>query len=305
MLYDTKKQRRLFIAVGFILLVVGSLASSTGTLIELTSLGYIRPVPHLFLILTMLSVVIVGQRLLSLNTTWLLCYTSIPLGLIWSIQEFTVTLSNLSDVDQLPNFVVNTMLPVFISGVACAVAFFCMDEDEDSCTSQAPKLAHIAILAAVPFIFIAGLTVTGFWVAIIFMGVHPILILVGCLLLGVGKRIKTASKTLREFSHSDIGFVLLDGGKVATFMGALVTALFYIALSRLDDPKAVGPMMALGLITILMGCFVYLIGICMSAVSCSSELQRNLRLDSWHLAEAYAFVLLALLAPASIFEFIV
>ena len=305
MLSETKKQRRLFIASGLILLLVGSLASSTVTLIELTAMGYIRPVSHLFLILTMLSVVIVGQRLMSLNPTWLLCYTSIPLGLIWSIQEFTVTLSDLSDVDQLPNYVVNTMLPVFISGVGCALAFFCMDEDEGSYISQDPKLSHIAILAAVPFIFIAGLTASGLWAASIFWSVHPTLILLGCLLLGAGKRVKSASKTLREFSHSDIGFVLLDGGKVATFMGALVTALFYIALSRLDDPKTVGPMMALGLITILMGCFVYLIGICMSAVSCSPELQRNLRLDSWHLAEAYAFVLLALLAPASIFEFIV
>ena len=67
MLSETKKQRRLFIASGLILLVFGSLASSTVTLIELTSMGYIRPVSHLFLILTMLSVVIVGQRLLSLN----------------------------------------------------------------------------------------------------------------------------------------------------------------------------------------------------------------------------------------------
>ena len=57
-----------------------------------------------------------------------------------------------------------------------------------------------------------------------FLGVHPTLILLGCLLLGAGKRVKSASKTLREFSHNDIGFVLLDGGKVATFMGALVTA---------------------------------------------------------------------------------
>lgn len=70
MLSETKKQRRLFIAVGLILPVVGSLASSAGTLIELTSLGYIRPVSHLFLILTMLSVVIFGQ-LLPLNPTWL------------------------------------------------------------------------------------------------------------------------------------------------------------------------------------------------------------------------------------------
>ena len=70
MLSETKKQRRLFIAVGLILPVVGSLASSAGTLIELTSLGYIRPVSNLFLILTMLSVVIFGQ-LLSLNPTWL------------------------------------------------------------------------------------------------------------------------------------------------------------------------------------------------------------------------------------------
>lgn len=304
MIRDLHKQRVLFLLAGLLLLIIGALASSAGTLIDLVSQGYIRPTVHVMLIASLLVMCGLGNWLLNINPVWLLCYISIPMGLIWSIQEFISTISNLRDIDLLPNYVVNIMLPAFISGVACALAFFCMDEDTESNIMQDPSIPSMVLVSSVPFMLTALFTVTGLWQTAWLWGIHPALMLAGCLMLGVSRRMKTNPQKLRNFGITDIGFICLDGGKVTTFMGALVVALFYIAFSRLNDPKTIGPIMALGMVTILLGCLVYLIGICLSAVSCSPETQRNMRLDSWHLAEAYGFVLLATLAPASIFELI-
>jgi hypothetical protein len=120
--------------------------------------------------------------------------------------------------------------------------------------------------------------------------------------MGIARSGRNAQKQISQFSSVEYGFALLDGGKVATFIGATAVTVFYIALSRLNDPKAIGPLLVLGLCTLLWGTFFYLLGVMVSSIVSSPETKRNLRLDAWHIAEAYAFVILALFAPMSFFE---
>jgi len=49
---------------------------------------------------------------------------------------------------------------------------------------------------------------------------------------------------------------------------------------------------------------VYSIAVILSSQSASGKNQDRLRLDLWHLGESYAFILLATLAPTSLFDYI-
>ena len=95
---------------------------------------------------------------------------------------------------------------------------------------------------------------------------------------------------------------MLDAGKVTSFIGAAIVALFYIAFSRLDAPKVLGPITAIGLAAILLGVMTYLAGLLLTITNERKFDKDELRLDAWHLAEAYAFVLLATVGPASLFD---
>ena len=95
---------------------------------------------------------------------------------------------------------------------------------------------------------------------------------------------------------------MLDAGKVTAFLGAAIVALFYIAISRLDAPTVIGPITAIGLDAILLGVMAYLAGLLLSITNTAEFNETDLRLDAWHLAEAYAFVLLAVVGPASLFD---
>jgi hypothetical protein len=95
---------------------------------------------------------------------------------------------------------------------------------------------------------------------------------------------------------------MLDTGKVTAFIGAAIVALFYIAFSRLDAPQVLGPITAIGLDALLLGVMSYLAGLLLTITNKAEFDQDDLRLDAWHLAEAYAFVLLATVGPASLFD---
>jgi hypothetical protein len=47
---------------------------------------------------------------------------------------------------------------------------------------------------------------------------------------------------------------------------------------------------------------VYLAGLLLSITNTAGFNETDLRLHAWHLAEAYAFVLLAVVGPASLFD---
>ena len=96
----------------------------------------------------------------------------------------------------------------------------------------------------------------------------------------------------------------MDGRKITAFFGAATCALFYIPISRLGDPSLLGTTLSLSVLSILYGCLTYSIAVILSSQSAAGKNQDRLRLDLWHLGESYAFILLATLAPTSLFDYI-
>ena len=136
-------QTTTLVLIGFFLLLLGSLGGGYETLANLAREGYLQVYSHFGLVGATLCTCAAGRVALGINFRWLLCYTSIPLGLIWSIQEFMTTLMNLQDVDALPYHVPNIMLPVFISGLFCVLAYFSMAEGEESNVNSDPRTSSV------------------------------------------------------------------------------------------------------------------------------------------------------------------
>lgn len=119
------------ITVGFISVICGSLWS-LNDFIERENGDLVRLAGSAYLVGSMCIIAIAGRLLFKANAVWLLCFISLPLGLIWSANELLTTLSYVADPSHLPFIATNVMLPTFVSGLVCALAFFLMSEDEES-----------------------------------------------------------------------------------------------------------------------------------------------------------------------------
>lgn len=291
------------IILGFGLLTFTSLFSGLQNYLKLSGVDYLRLNSLIIMVMTMVSMVLVGTLWLRVRIDWLLFYTSIPIGLIWSVNEFVVTLTDLETEKQLAMSTTNMLLPAFISGLVCTLAFFLTPRNEtktDVVTEVSIK--KIVVLAAIPHLMILGMYAASIWYFEMFRDWQPISVFLCCVLMALVRERISSETNYGNFSVTNFGAVLLDSGKITTFLGAAIIALFYIAFSRLDAPKILGPVMGTGLISILLGVSSYLTGLLLVITNEVTFDQEHLRLDAWHLAEAYAFVLLATVGPASLFD---
>lgn len=291
------------VIIGFGLLTFTSLFSGLQEYLKMSGAEYLRLNSLMMMVITMVSMVLVGTLWLRVKIGHLLFYSSIPIGLIWSINEFVSTLSNMGSKSELAMAITNILLPAFISGLVCALAFFLTPRAavKTQCDAEIPFKKAI-VLMAIPFLAISGMYVTSVWYFDLLLDWEPAVILSCCLVLSLIRERASVDLNYADFGVRNVGAVMLDAGKVTAFLGAAIVALFYIAFSRLDAPKVIGPITAIGLDAILLGVMVYLAGLLLSITNTAGFNETDLRLDAWHLAEAYAFVLLAVVGPASLFD---
>ena len=293
----------LLIILSFGLLTFTSLFSGLQEYLKLSGADYLRLSSLITMVMTMVSMVLLGTLWLRLKISHLLFFSSIPIGLIWSINEFVATLSTMDSEKELAMAVTNILLPAFLSGLVCALAFFLTPRTEIK-TRHDPEvpIKKAVVLLAIPFLAILGLYVTSVWDAWIFLDWQPTVIFLSCFIMALVRERISSEKLYADFGIENFGIVLLDSGKITAFLGAAIVALFYIAFSRLNTPAVLGPITAIGLVSILLGVIGYLTGLLLTITNGKQFDQDDLRLDAWHLAEAYAFVLLATVGPASLFD---
>ena len=293
----------LLIILSFGLLTFTSLFSGLQEYLKLSGADYLRLSSLITMVMTMVSMVLLGTLWLRLKISHLLFFSSIPIGLIWSINEFVATLSTMDSEKELAMAVTNILLPAFLSGLVCALAFFLTPRTEIK-TRHNPEvpIKKAVVLLAIPFLAILGLYVTSVWDAWIFLDWQPTVIFLSCFIMALVRERISSEKLYADFGIENFGIVLLDSGKITAFLGAAIVALFYIAFSRLNTPAVLGPITAIGLVSILLGVIGYLTGLLLTITNGKQFDQDDLRLDAWHLAEAYAFVLLATVGPASLFD---
>ena len=135
--------------------------------------------------------------------------------------------------------------------------------------------------------------------------VKSFMIVWGCFLMALVRQGIKTDKSIFNFGPVEYSSSLLDGGKVTTFVGAGLVALFYISLSRTIGMEGTyGPMLAIAMITVFYGTTAYFFGIMLTSVSGNPEPQRNLRLDGWHLIEAFGFIILSVFSARSVFDMV-
>lgn len=291
------------VVVVFALLAIVNLADGLQTYLELGGGDYISSFSLLLLVFSTLGVPALGSIWLKLNFGWLLMYISIPLGLFWSLNEAMTLLSDMEDPGDVAMTVPNILLPAFFGGLFCLLAFFILPNEELSdLTADNVPLENIIVIMAIPTAAGAALYISGAWWPGVFLDARQPMILLCCITLASLKIRLSEDRNYGQFTRDDWGKVFLDGGKVTTFLGAGYAAVFYIAFSRIGDPVIIGPVLFGGYVTILFGLLAYVFGTLISINVGDEERHRCLRLDMWHLVEAYGFVLLATLGPASLFD---
>ena len=289
--------------VGFSLLVWGSLGFGLDVLLRGEYVSLIRFHSVVFMLIFLLSALLLGHFLFRISIIWLLSYLSLPAGLIYSSLEFTLTLiSGASFFSSIS--VVNILLPTFVAGLVCCFSFFLTNENVDFSIEKNATQLKLWMFLVMPGVISWPLILSEYSWTILF-NMPSILIVWGCLLMALVRQGIKTDKSILYFGPVEYSASLLEGGKVTTFVGAGLVALFYISLSRTVGMEGTyGPLLATAMIAVLYGTTSYLLGIMLTSVSGKPESQRNLRLDAWHLVEAYGFIILSVFSARSVFDMV-
>jgi hypothetical protein len=291
--------------LAFTALSVGALKSGLLNIYALGAEDYLAYDGLLLLICGIASIGLIGRKL-GLNGLWLICYTSVPLGLVWSAHEYVLALASIDPTadEELALTIIGLLTPLVAAALVCTFAFFNIPDVPPEAMIKLSPARLVAFSMLPVFILIVGyISIWGVWLPLLIFSGDTILVLLGSIGLALCRR-HSYSRPFTQFLVEDYANVLMDGGKITAFFGAATCALFYIPMSRLGDPSLLGATMSLSVLCVLFGCLVYSIAVILSSQSTAGKNQDRLRLDLWHLGESYAFVLLATLAPTSLFDYI-
>lgn len=296
---------KMIATLALVFLASGALRSGLAHIYSKGAEGYLGDEGLLLLIVGIGCFGLIGRKL-GLGGLWLVCYTSVPMGLVWSTHEYMIALANMdtrAGSEGLALIIITMLSPVITAALICTFAFFITPEDPPRAITKVSSKA-LSTFATLPLVlFLFGIVVVwGAETAILSINLDASLVLLGALGLGLYRR-HVYSRPFAEFSVEDYARALMDGGKITAFFGAATCALFYIPFSRLGEPSSLGPALALSIMCVLYGCLVYTTAVILGCQSADRENQDRLRLDLWHLGESYAFILLASLAPYSLFDF--
>ena len=302
-LMDSNLVWRVLFFVGFSFLLWGSLGIGIDNFLLGSSGNLIRLHGLVIMVFTILIILSLGYFLFQTSIIWLLCYVSIPVGLLVSLLEL-MNASKIADMTAVEITLINILLPFFIAGLLCALAFFLMRENEDSndkkYVSQVKIWSFLIVSSALPFSFLlVGNSALNFFD----FNHQAYMILLGCLLMSLVRQRRNTGKSVIDFGLVEYSSVFLDGGKVAAYVGAGVIALWYISINRAENMEwLIGGILSLGSQTIFFGTLGYLCGILLASITGNADSQKYLRLDAWHLAEAFGFLILCLFSAQSVFD---
>lgn len=291
--------------LAFLVLLIGALKSGLLSILERGHQDYLAYEGVLLLIFGVASIGLIGRKL-GLNAIWLVCYTSIPLGLVWSTYEYIQMLASVdpTNANELTLRIITMLFPIITAALICTLAFFAMPEEPplNNVKISIPALTAFSIF---PYCILSlGIVfVWGIQTAILILHVDAGLVLLGAVGLGLCRR-HIYTRPFNQFLVEDYANALMDGGKICAFFGAATCALFYIPLSRLGEPSALGQVLSLNVTGVLYGSLAYSVAVILSSRTLDRKSQDRLSLDLWHLGESYAFILLATLAPKSLFDFV-
>ena len=222
-----------------------------------------------------------------LDLGYVLMVTAIPLCIAHSLLELVGMLQNESDFDKAFTDMPRILSTVFTGALLSSIGYF----TKANVPNHHKPFTNIDLVICIAFLFscFSWLMHKAAGVAA-FIDLPSIQFLLGFLLFALAGSL---------INNKKLSVWLGDGSIAAMLFGIITLAIFYY--STVYEPKALGPLLAVGLITCLYGCLMLYISF-LFGIKENSLQEMNLATKNWHLIEAFAFLVFLVYGPPTLFE---
>jgi len=235
-----------------------------------------------------------------LNFFYSLMVLGIPLGIIFSIVYLVFFLQNVKS--ETATLLVSTSLSfVFWGGAISAVGYFgysTVRPLKQGVLRISDSLIAVGffVFFLMGFIYANSFYLWGFFSAntiLAFIDPLAVGILLSIACVGIGVTMSTGSSVL--IASTNI-FVCVS------LIGAAFSTISWIVASLSNDMTGIGPAMAVGLLTMLIGIVMHIVAFLISLTAENSIQNLSLTTKNWHLVEGFTFLFFMTLGPPTMFE---
>lgn len=215
----------------------------------------------------------------------------IPLGIIFSIIELVSMLQNASNPRMISLAVSTALSFAFAGGLLSSIGYFgCGTIEVTHTTKLKPQdFFLVAIFLCVLYVGVI-LKSSGLGA---FIDIPSLKIFLAISLIGIG---------IAKLKKSQIIVTLPNIFICVALIGAAFSTIGWILTSLTSDLEGIGPVMAIGLLTMLYGVFFYVLSFIFCLMSDQAAQGINFTTKNWHLVEGFTFLFFMTLGPPTLFE---
>ena len=222
-----------------------------------------------------------------LDLGYVLMVTAIPLCIAHSLVELVGMLQMASDFNKAFTDMPRILSTIFTGALLSSIGYF----TKANAPVHHKPFTNIDLLICIAFLFACFSWLmhqaTGLGA---FIDLPSMQFLLGFLLFAFAGSL---------INNKKLSVWLGDGSIAAMLFGIITLAIFYY--STVYDPKAMGPLLVVGLISSLYGCLMLYISF-LFGIKENSLQEMNLATKNWHVIEAFAFLVFLVYGPPTLFE---
>ena len=215
----------------------------------------------------------------------------IPLGIIFSIIELVSMLQNASNPRMISLAVSTALSFAFAGGLLSSIGYFGCGKIEVTHTTKL-KPQDFFLVAIFFCVLYVGVILKSSGLGA-FIDIPSLKIFLAVSFIGIG---------IAKLKKSQIIVTLPNIFICVALIGAAFSTIGWILTSLTSDLEGIGPVMAIGLLTMLYGVFFYVLSFIFCLTSEQAAQGINFTTKNWHLVEGFTFLFFMTLGPPTLFE---
>ena len=215
----------------------------------------------------------------------------IPLGIIFSIIELVSMLQNASNPRMISLAVSTALSFAFAGGLLSSIGYFGCGKIEVTHTTKL-KPQDFFLVAIFLCVLYVGVILKSSGLGA-FIDIPSLKIFLAVSFIGIG---------IAKLKKSQIIVTLPNIFICVALIGAAFSTIGWILTSLTSDLEGIGPVMAIGLLTMLYGVFFYVLSFIFCLTSEQAAQGINFTTKNWHLVEGFTFLFFMTLGPPTLFE---
>ena len=215
----------------------------------------------------------------------------IPLGIIFSIIELVSMLQNASNPRMISLAVSTALSFAFAGGLLSSIGYFGCGKIEVTHTTKL-KPQDFFLVAIFLCVLYVGVILKSSGLGA-FIDIPSLKIFLAISLIGIG---------IAKLKKSQIIVNLPNIFICVALIGAAFSTIGWILTSLTSDLEGIGPVMAIGLLTMFYGVFFYVLSFIFCLTSDQATQGINFTTKNWHLVEGFTFLFFMTLGPPTLFE---